>query len=105
MAHALSSVNRIRMKSNKRFVTVSLALFCCLVMLLTGCGNKQIQYATVKTPHLLIPASLLSECPIPIIPQGMTYGDSVLLNFQLLDSLDECNGKLRAISKIDENRA
>jgi len=35
----------------------------------------------------------------------MTYGDSVLLNFRLLDALDECNGKLRAISKIDENRA
>ncbi len=35
----------------------------------------------------------------------MTYGDSILLNFWLLDSLDECNGKLRAISKIEENRA
>ncbi|EHU00501.1 hypothetical protein CKS_2615 [Pantoea stewartii subsp. stewartii DC283] len=35
----------------------------------------------------------------------MTYGDSVLLNFQLLDSLDECNGKLRAISKIDNSNA
>ncbi|WP_445224733.1 Rz1-like lysis system protein LysC [Erwinia sorbitola] len=74
-------------------------------MLLSGCASKQIQYATVATPHLPIPASLLSECPVPLIPKDMTYGDSVLLNFQLLDSLDECNGKLRAISKIDENRA
>jgi hypothetical protein len=35
----------------------------------------------------------------------MTYGDSILLNFRLLDSLDECNGKLRAISRIEEIRA
>ncbi|WP_423227459.1 Rz1-like lysis system protein LysC [Pantoea ananatis] len=73
--------------------------------LLTGCANKQIQYATVKQPYLPIPASLLSECPVPDIQKGMTYGDSVLLNFQLLDSLDECNGKLRAISKIDNSNA
>jgi len=34
----------------------------------------------------------------------MTYGDSVLLNFKLIDSLDECNGKLRAINKIDQSQ-
>ncbi|WP_422387643.1 Rz1-like lysis system protein LysC [Erwinia aphidicola] len=80
-------------------------MLLCLTTLLASCANRQIQYATVKTPYLPIPASLLSECPVPDIPRTMTYGDSVLLNFRLLDSLDECNGKLRAISKIDENRA
>jgi len=34
----------------------------------------------------------------------MTYGDSVVLNLTLLDALDECNGKLRAIGKIEELR-
>jgi len=34
----------------------------------------------------------------------MTYRDSILLNFRLLDSLDECNGKLRAISRIDASK-
>ncbi|WP_430914197.1 Rz1-like lysis system protein LysC [Pantoea eucrina] len=52
-----------------------------------------------------MPASLLSECPVPALPKPTTCGDSILLNFRLLDSLDECNGKLRAISRIDENRA
>lgn len=41
---------------------------------------------------------------MPIIQKDMTYGDSVLLNLALLDSLDECNGKLRAISNIESLR-
>ncbi|WP_433915652.1 Rz1-like lysis system protein LysC [Pectobacterium polaris] len=52
-----------------------------------------------------LPANLLNECPVPIIPKEMTYGDSVLLNLTLLDSIDECNGKLRAIAAIEENRS
>ncbi|QGF22047.1 Rz-like spanin [Erwinia phage Midgardsormr38] len=93
------------MKSKTHCVAIRAALLLCLTTLLASCANRQIQYATVKTPYLPIPASLLSECLVPDIPRAMTYGDSVLLNFRLLDSLDECNGKLRAISKIDENRA
>ncbi|WP_422662155.1 MULTISPECIES: Rz1-like lysis system protein LysC [Pantoea] len=52
-----------------------------------------------------IPASLLSNCPVPALPKLTTWGDGILLNLRLLDSLNECNGKLRAISRIDENRA
>ncbi|WP_430914196.1 Rz1-like lysis system protein LysC [Pantoea eucrina] len=74
-------------------------------MSLTSCATRQIQYEAVKEPQLPIPASLLSECPVPVIPKPMTYGDSILLNFRLLNSLDECNGKLRAISRIEEIRA
>ncbi|WP_434542787.1 Rz1-like lysis system protein LysC [Citrobacter freundii] len=72
---------------------------------LTGCAKSQIQYEAVKVKQPPIPASLLSECPVPIIPKEMTYGDSVLLNLTLLDSIDECNGKLRAIAAIEENRS
>lgn len=86
-------------------MAIRAALLLCLTTLLACCAYRQIQYATVKTPYLPIPASLLSECAVPNVPKGMPYGDSVLLNFKLLDSLDECNGKLRAISKINEKRA
>ncbi|PTA95715.1 peptidase [Kluyvera sp. Nf5] len=75
-----------------------------LLALLSGCAKPQTVYETVKQPHLPIPASLLTECPAPQIPEQMTYGDSVMLNMTLLDSLDDCNGKLRAISKINDDR-
>ncbi|MGV4308243.1 Rz1-like lysis system protein LysC [Citrobacter portucalensis] len=78
---------------------------CFLTALLNGCAKSQIQYEAVKVSQPPLPASLLSECPIPIIPKEMTFGDSVSLNMTLLGSLDECNGKLRAISKIEESRS
>ncbi|PWD66512.1 Rz1-like lysis system protein LysC [Pectobacterium parmentieri] len=79
-------------------------LWLSLTLFLSGCAKSQIQYETVKVKSLPIPASLLSECPVPIIPKEMTYGDSVLLNLTLLDSIDECNGKLRSIRNIEETR-
>lgn len=80
-------------------------LIAVLLMSISACSKKQIQYETVKQPYLPIPASLLTECPVPQIPEQLTYGDSVLLNMTLLDSLDDCNGKIRAISKINDERS
>ncbi|WP_455428440.1 Rz1-like lysis system protein LysC [Kosakonia sacchari] len=62
-------------------------------------------YEPVKQPYIPIPPALLSECPVPLLPEKMTFGDSVDLNIRLLDSIDECNGHLRAIQAIEKNRA
>jgi len=92
------------MRLSRYYATARAALCWSLMMSLTSCATRQIHYEAVKDPQLPIPVRLLSERPVPAIPKSMTYGDSILLNFRLLDSLDECNGKLRAIRKIDENR-
>lgn len=84
-------------------ISVLLSLF--LTLLLTGCVKPLTIHDVVKQPNLPIPASLLIECQVPDIPTPFTYGDSVLLNLKLLDSLDDCNGKLRAIQQIEESRA
>ncbi|EQB0486274.1 Rz1-like lysis system protein LysC [Cronobacter turicensis] len=58
----------------------------------------------MKTPTLPMPANLLADCIIPEIQSSMTFGDSVQLNIQLLDSLDACNGQIRTIRKIESSR-
>ena len=93
------------MKSKKSSKATRAVWLCCLMASLSGCAKSQIQYEAVKVKQAPIPASLLSECRTPIIQKDMTYGDSVLLNLALLDSLDECNGKLRAITAIEDSRA
>ncbi|WP_419149899.1 peptidase [Pantoea agglomerans] len=76
-----------------------------LILLLSGCASKQTEYEVVNRPVLPVPANLLADCPIPLIPANMTFGDSVQLNIKLLNSLDICNGQLSAIRKIEESRA
>ena len=52
-----------------------------------------------------IPASLLTDCYVPQIPDAMTYGDAVVLNVTLLLSIENCNGQLDAIRQIEKTRA
>ena len=58
----------------------------------------------VKSLQAPIPTSLLSDCFTPEVPQGMTFGDSVILNSKLLDALDDCNGKITSIRIIEAER-
>jgi len=41
---------------------------------------------------------------VPEVGQGMTFGDSVILNSKLMDALDDCNGKITSIRKIESDR-
>ncbi|WP_446698949.1 Rz1-like lysis system protein LysC [Atlantibacter hermannii] len=59
----------------------------------------------VTAPQVPIPASLLTDCFVPDVPKGMTFGDSLVLNSQLLDALDDCNGRIAAIRRIEAVRA
>ncbi|AXY32653.1 hypothetical protein CEQ20_03985 [Yersinia pseudotuberculosis] len=77
-----------------------LALF--LLPLLSACGTTQIKY--VQTPHVPIPASLLSDCMPPLIPDELTWGDSLALNGELLTVIELCNLDKASIRKIEESR-
>lgn len=83
--------------------SVLLSIF--LLLQLSGCAKPLTVYEPVKQTYIPIPANLLNECPVPTIPEKMTFGDSVELNIRLIDSIDECNGHLRAIQAIEKNRA
>lgn len=82
----------------KPFILIALAL------LMSGCSNKQIEYESVKTPTTAIPANLTSDVPVPYISKQMTFGDSVQLNFTMLDTIGTCNYQLGAIRAIEAMR-
>ncbi|WP_422614066.1 Rz1-like lysis system protein LysC [Candidatus Regiella insecticola] len=71
----------------------------CLLPLLTGCVPTQTKY--LPAPRVLIPATLLGDCQVPVIPEHMTWGDSVLLNEQLLLALEQCNQDKAALRQIE----
>jgi len=74
-----------------------------LMLLLSSCARTETEY--VVTPPAPIPESLLIECPIPEIPEGFTWGNSLELNERLLTALNNCNNDKAAIQKIEQSRA
>ncbi|WP_286140677.1 peptidase [Escherichia sp. ESNIH1] len=74
----------------------------CLLQLLTGCGNTRTIY--VQVPAVPLPANLTSETPQPIIPDPLSYGDSLDLNVSLLSALGSCNVDKASIRKIEFDR-
>ncbi|WP_456294526.1 Rz1-like lysis system protein LysC [Yersinia pseudotuberculosis] len=73
-----------------------------LLPLLSACGITQIKY--VQTPHVPIPASLLSDCIPPLIPDELTWGDSLALNGELLTVIELCNLDKANIHQIEARR-
>jgi len=49
--------------------------------------------------------SLLADCAVPLIPDPLTWGDSLELNERLLTALQNCNKDKASIRKIDQIRA
>nr|WP_072098951.1 hypothetical protein [Yersinia enterocolitica] len=79
---------------------VLISLF--LLPLLTSCGSTQIKY--VQVPPVPIPASLLSDCIPPEIPEILTWGNSLLLNDTLLTVIEQCNADKASIRQIESIR-
>ncbi|WP_422614058.1 Rz1-like lysis system protein LysC [Candidatus Williamhamiltonella defendens] len=78
-------------------------LIClCLLLLLTGCVRTPIKYIPVRP--VPIPDTLLDDCSLPVISEHMTWGDSLILNEQLLLALEMCNQDKAAIRRIEEQR-
>ncbi|MDE9431374.1 Rz1-like lysis system protein LysC [Xenorhabdus bovienii] len=74
----------------------------CLMGLLSGCSNTRTEY--VPVPPIPIPAHLLADCLPPVIPDKMTWSDSLLLNVQLLTVIEQCNLDKQAIREIEESK-
>ncbi|WP_308686631.1 Rz1-like lysis system protein LysC [Xenorhabdus bovienii] len=55
-------------------------------------------------PAIPIPAHLLADCLPPVIPDKMTWSDSLLLNVQLLTVIEQCNLHKQAIRQIEQTR-
>ncbi|WP_420906772.1 Rz1-like lysis system protein LysC [Yersinia kristensenii] len=55
-------------------------------------------------PQVPIPASLLSDCIPPEIPEILTWGNSLLLNDTFLAVIERCNADKASIRKIEESR-
>ena len=51
-------------------------------------------------PPVPIPASLTADCPVPEIPDPLTWGASLELNERLLTALENCNSDKAAIREI-----
>ncbi|WP_348988557.1 Rz1 lytic protein [Xenorhabdus sp. SGI240] len=74
---------RKRRPLSKRLLSIMIApIALCQTGLLSGCSNMRTEY--VPVPPIPIPAHLLVDCLPPIIPDKMTWGDSLILNEQLL---------------------
>nr|WP_238149567.1 peptidase [Arsenophonus endosymbiont of Aleurodicus floccissimus] len=61
-----------------------------------------IKYLPVRSAP--IPATLLDDCPLPVIAEQMTWGDSLILNVQLLLALEMYNQDKAAIRQIEKQR-
>lgn len=86
-----------------RPLRLSAVLVCLyLPVLLTGCGRTQTRYLPI--PPALIPATLLDDCPAPVIPERMIWGGSVILNEKLLLALEMCNQDKAALRQIEAMR-
>lgn len=68
-------------------------------MLLNNCSNMPKEFLNKE---IIMPYKLLNNCEVPYIPNDMSCTDSILLNKQLLHSLEECNNDKKIIKKIIE---
>ncbi|CAI1231029.1 Uncharacterised protein [Serratia ficaria] len=93
------------MKSGVTYRLTSVLCSVSLMMLLTGCAKTQTEYEAVKVESLPIPASLLTDCRVPDVPEGITYADSVVLNASMQKALEDCSNEKAAIRKIEAERS
>nr|WP_282558644.1 Rz1 lytic protein [Providencia rettgeri] len=90
-------------KTSKLFLLAMTALLLLLLIAsLTGCGSIKTEY--VLAPNIPIPASLLADCPIPDIPDKMTWGDIAEYNIELMSVIKACNLDKKAIREIEAER-
>ncbi|EPI9097423.1 Rz1-like lysis system protein LysC [Yersinia enterocolitica] len=55
-------------------------------------------------PQVPIPASLLSDCVPPEMPEILTWGNSLLINDTLLTVIEQCNADKASIRQIEQSR-
>ncbi|MBE8611788.1 peptidase [Morganella morganii] len=75
----------------------------CLAVLLAGCSNTRETF--VPAPVVPVPAHLLADCPLPVIPDELTYGGAILLLTDAMKTIADCNHDKRAIREFEQMRA
>ncbi|EML4851160.1 peptidase [Morganella morganii] len=73
------------------------------LVLLGSCSNTKETF--VPAPVVPVPAHLLADCLLPVIPDELTYGDAILLLTDAMKSIADCNHDKRAIREIEAERA
>ncbi|WP_250151399.1 Rz1-like lysis system protein LysC [Morganella morganii] len=58
----------------------------------------------MPAPSVPVPAHLLADCPLPVIPDELTYGGAILLLADAMKSIADCNHDKRAIREIEAQR-
>ncbi|EJD6037773.1 peptidase [Morganella morganii] len=71
--------------------------------LLGSCSNTRETF--VPAPVVPVPAHLLADCPLPVIPDELTYGGAILLLTDAMKTIADCNHDKRAIREIEAERA
>ncbi|MCF1266136.1 peptidase [Morganella morganii] len=56
-------------------------------------------------PAPLVPVHLLADCPLPVIPDELTYGGAILLLTDAMKIIADCNHDKRAIQEFEQIRA
>lgn len=88
-------------KQNLKRANVLLLLF--LMVSLAGCSNTKEIF--VPVPSVPVPAHLLADCPLPVIPDELTYGGAILLLTDAMKSIAGCNHDKQAIREFEYMRA
>ncbi|HHC5066960.1 TPA: hypothetical protein ACN6VZ_001022 [Morganella morganii] len=95
-------MSKSRLLSGQYLRTVNALLLLFPLMLLVSCGNTRTEY--VPAPVVPIPPQLTADCPQPVIPDELTYGDAILLLTDAMKSIADCNHDKRAIREIENER-
>lgn len=82
---------------------VSVLPFLCLAVLPAGCSNTKETF--VPAPLVPVPVHLLADCPLPVIPDELTYGGAILLLTDAMKIIADCNHDKRAIQEFEQIRA
>ncbi|WP_214074148.1 Rz1-like lysis system protein LysC [Morganella morganii] len=81
---------------------MSVLLLLFPLALLGSCSNTKEIF--VPAPSVPVPAHLLADCPLPVIPDELTYGGAILLLADAMKSIADCNHDKRAIREIEAQR-
>lgn len=95
-------MSKSRLLSGQYLKTVSALLLLFSQVLLGSCSNTKETF--VPAPVVPIPAQLTADCPLPVIPDELTYGGAILLLADAMKYIAGCNHDKRAIREIEAHR-
>ncbi|HCR3226908.1 TPA: peptidase [Morganella morganii] len=59
----------------------------------------------MPAPVVPVPAHLLADCLLPVIPDELTYGGAILLLTDAMKTIADCNHDKRVIREFEQMRA